>query len=84
MTRDGPSSALGCWWPLSRPKGLRKALFRLCSPWPSAGQLHGLTRYYVASDVPTQLNTHALGVPGRRVGWTVSGLASTEQNEDRK
>jgi len=71
--RLGPSSVLGYWWPSSRPKGLRKALFRLSSPWPAAGQLQVVTRNYTASDV---LNAQALGC-------LREGVVSTEQYEDR-
>lgn len=66
----GPSSVLGHWWPSSRPKGLRKALFRLSSPWPTAGQLQVVTPYYTASDVLNAAQHTHVGVPAQRDGWS--------------
>lgn len=67
----GPSSVLGCWWPSSRREGLRKALFRLSLPWPTAGQLQGVTApYYTASDVFKAAQHTGIRVPGQRGGWS--------------
>lgn len=65
----GSPSMLGNWWSSSRPEGLRRALFRLSSPWPRQGSPRDLLVSTEFQMFSTQPNRYT-GVPEQRGRWS--------------